>query len=402
MTDVTTGGLPATEPVAPVKMSLRDAVRAGVNSLPQFNGTQAPSPASDDLAAEEPSPSEAPARAAPKVGSSTDNPADAPDDGGVPRPVEGLTDGQASQEPLTAPARWPEDRRKAFEDLPDDAKRILLDREKEFNTGLTQHAQKNAETVRKFEQINSQFQDHHRKEMQAAGVDEAGAIRDLLGRHDAFNRDPVGYGAAVAKQLGKGNPLPYIAALIKQTGVTQQQLFGGQQPQEQQPQGDPPLDEWQDPAIVEMKQRLDRYEQFIQQQQTERQQKAEEAFTQAVASFEHATNEDGSPKYPHIGSVVPDVIALVQNNADLYRDPHRVLEDAYNKAIRFHPEVSKQIMEEEFSRRLAAREKQAAAEKAKHAASAKPSPGSAGGSTNRGKMSIKEAARAAVAKHVPS
>jgi hypothetical protein len=402
MTDLSTGSLPATEPAAG-KMSLREAVRAGVNSLPKFNGGQASSAATDDLASVEPGESAAPARATPEPASNVPDLPDAGDESAVnPRPVEGHTDEQASSDSLAAPSRWPEDRRNAFNALPDEAKRIVLEREKEFNAGLTQNAQKNADSVRKLDGINSLFQDHHRREMQAAGYDEAQAIKELLTRHDAFNRDPVEYGAAVARQLGRGNPALYIAELIKRTGVTQEQLFGGQQPT-QQPQGQAdPVDDWEDPTIVEMKQRLDRYEQFIQEQQAERQTQAQGAFQHAVSQFENAQNEDGSPKYPHIGSVTQDIISLVQNDPELHRNPAKVLEAAYNKAIRFHPEVSKQLMEEEFSRRLAAREAEAAAAKAKRAAPAIPSPGSVGGTVNRGKMSLKDAVRTAVAKHVAS
>lgn len=411
MTDMATGGLPAKEP-ATGKVSLRDAVRAGVRSIPEFNGSRAPSPASDDLEAEEPSESAAPATAAPDAGGSAPEIPDAePESGVTQRPVEGHQDGQASQDSLAAPARWPEDRRKSFEALPEDAKRILLEREKEFNTGLTQNAQKNGESVRKFEAINGLFQDHHRREMQAAGYDEPTAIRELLTRHDAFNRDPVGYGAAVAQQLGQGNPAPYIAELIKRTGVTQQQLFPGS-PQAQQTQADPnaaQVDEWIDPTIVEMKQRLDRYDQHFQQlQERERftaeqqRQAAERQFHQQVQAFEDAANPDGTPKYPYINSVVNDVINLVLHDPELYRNPNAVLEAAYNKAIRFHPEVSQQLMEEEFSKRLAAKEAQAAAEKAKKAAPAKPSPGSSGATVNKGKMSLKDAVKSAVAKHYRS
>lgn len=402
MDGIQPGSLPATEPAAG-KMSLREAVRAGVNSVPKFNGGQASSAATDDLASVEPGESDASAKAAPEPASSAPDLPDAGDESGVTqRPVEGQPDEQASSDSLAAPARWPEDRRNAFNALPDEAKRIVLEREKEFNAGLTQNAQKNADSVRRLDGINSLFQDHHRQEMQAAGYDEVQTIKELLTRHDAFNRDPVEYGAAVAKQLGRGNPALYIAELIKRTGVTQEQLYGGQQPT-QQPQGqEDSVDDWEDPTIVEMKQRLDRYEQFIQQQQAERQTQAKDAFQHAVSQFESAQNEDGSPKYPHISSVTQDIIALVQNDPELYRNPARVLEAAYNKAIRFHPEVSKQLMEEEFSKRLAAREAEAAAAKAKRAAPALPSPGSAGGTVGAGKMTLKDAVRTAVARHVSS
>ncbi len=420
MDAMNTASLPSGEPAsgsvapapttAPKKMTLREAVRAGVNSVPQLNGSNAPSPASDDLADFDPSASDAPARAEPAAGK-TNASVDAPSEGDASRPVEGLQDGSASKEPLTAPARWPEDRRKAFEALPEDAKRILLEREKEFNTGLTQNAQKNAESLKRFDAINGLFQDHHRQEMQAAGYDEVATVRELLTRHDAFNRDPVGYGLTVAKQLGNGSPVPYVAAMIKQAGITQDMLFGGQ-PQQQQPgQAAAPQqeEEWIDPAIVEIKQELATYKQFIadqkdrEQREIARQQKAQQdAFFTAVNAFEAATNEDGSPKYPHVGAVVNEITRLVKDDPALYANPLQTLEAAYSQAVYLHPEIRQQIMEEEFSKRMTAREKEAAAQKALRAAPAKPSPGSAGGTVNRGKMSIREAAKAAVARHVSS
>lgn len=420
MNAINTASLPTGEPASgsvtpsptavPKKMSLREAVRAGVNSVPKFNGSAAPSPASDDLADFDPSSTgDAPARAEPTAGKPGVS-ADEPDTGALPRPVEGLQDDQASKDSLAAPARWPEDRRKAFEALPEDAKRILLEREKEFNTGLTQNAQKNAESLKRFDAINGLFQDHHRQEMQAAGYDEVATVKELLGRHDAWNRDPVGYGLTVAKQLGNGSPVPYLAAIIKQAGITQDMLFPGQAPAGQQPgqAATPPVeDEWIDPAIVEINKKLETYEQFFkaqkdrEQQDIQRQQEHQkQTFLQAVDQFELATNEDGTPKYPHVGAVVNEITRLVSNDPALYSNPLQTLEAAYQQAIYLHPEIRQQIMEEEFSKRMTAKEKELSAQRALRSAPAKPSPGSAGGTVNRGKMSIKEAAKAAVARHV--
>ncbi len=413
-----TASLPSGEPAsgsvapapttAPKRMSLREAVRAGVNSVPEFNGSKAPTPASDDLADFDPSASDAPARAEPTAG----KPAaavDAPSDGTeASRPVEGLQDDQASKDSLAAPARWPEDRRKAFEALPEDAKRILLEREKEFNTGLTQNAQKNAESLKTLEAINGLFQDHHRQEMQSAGYDEVATVKELLVRHDAWNRDPVGYGLTVMKQVGNGSPIPYLKEAIRQAGITQEQLFGGQ-PQGQQGQAATPPEEaeWQDPEVVAIKQKLETYDQYFkaqkdrEQQEIHRQQEEQKrSFFGAIDQFEAATNEDGSPKYPHVGAVVNEITRLVKGDPALYANPLQTLEAAYNQAIYLHPEIRQQIMDEEFSKRSAAREKELAAQRALRSAPAKPSPGSAGGSVNRGKMSIKEAAKAAVARHV--
>jgi hypothetical protein len=419
MDAMTPASLPSGEPAsgnaapapstAPRKMSLREAVKAGVNSVPELNGRRDASPASDDLADFDPSVSDAPARADTSAGSSTDTLGDDPASGGVSRPVEGHQDGSASKDSLTAPARWPEDRRKQFEALPEDAKRILLEREKEFNTGLTQNAQKNAEGLKKVDAINGLFQDHHRQQMQSAGYDEVATVKELLARHDAWNSDPVAYGVSVASQLSNGNPVPYIAALIKKAGITQDMLFPGAAPQGQQPQVQTPPqeEEWMDPAVVAANKRLEAAEQKLrkleerEQEEIQKQQNDQKnAFNQAVYEFETATDEAGNPKYPHVGAVVQEITRLVKDDPALYRDPSGTLERAYRQAVYLNPEVRTQIMEEEFSKRLTAKQQADAVEKAKRSAPAKPSPGSAGGTVSRGKMSIKEAAKLAVARHV--
>ncbi len=199
--------------------------------------------------------------------------------------------------------------------------------------------------------------------------------------------------------------------MIKQLGVPPDKLFPGYQPAGQQPQADPAaaqVDEWEDPAIVEMKRELGQLKQFYQSIQerealTVEQQKkaAQQQFHDQVVAFENAANADGTPKYPHVGSVVDEIIRLVANDPELYRNPQQALENAYNQAIYANPTVRQQLMEEEFSKRMASREAQIAVEKAKKAAPARPSPGSAGGSVNQGKMTLKDAVRTAVAQHVP-
>jgi hypothetical protein len=404
-------GIVAPSPTtAPKKMTLREAVKAGVNSTSQFNGSAAPSPASDDLADFDPSTSEAPARAEPTAGKPAVS-ADEPSDGTLPRPVEGQEVGQ-EQRSSDAPPVWPKDRREWFSTLSDADKQRVLDIEKGHNARFTQTAQQNADARKKFDSINGLFQDHHRQEMQAAGYDEVATVKELLVRHDAFQRDPVGYGVVVAKQLGNGNAAPYIAALIKQTGITQEMLFGPSPNGQQQPgqAATPPQEEeWIDPAIVEINKKLETYEQFFKaqkdrEQQDQQRQQAEQkrAFIQAVDQFELATNEDGTPKYPHVGAVVNEITRLVSNDPALYSNPLQTLEAAYQQAIYLHPEIRQQIMEEEFSKRMTAKEKETAAQRALRSAPAKPSPGSTGGTVNRGPMSIKEATRAAVARHVTS
>jgi len=388
---------PTTEPASGKSTNrLRDAIRAGMTSVQQQNsGDPASSAATDDLATAETGQGEAPARAEPDAGNTAPENPDAGDQAAPSQTPssQDQPDDQASQESPGVLARWPEERRQAFEALPDEAKNLILEREREINKWITQNGQATAESRKKLDAINSQFQDHHRHFMQHYGVDEAGMTGWLLQQHDAYTRDPVGFGLAVATNGGQGDPTPYIAELIKRTGVTQDQLFGGQQPQGQQ-EADPQGEDWDDP----LEKRIDGIEQMLrsdkESREKQQQMQAQQAFLNEIRTESTAVNEDGSPKYPHMQTVVNEASQLLQLHPEFLTNPRKAVKESYEKAVRVHPELSKQLQEEEVSKRLAAYQQKQEAERARRASAATPSPGSTGQTVNRGKMSLRDAVHA--------
>lgn len=319
------------------------------------------------------------------------------------RPVEDQPVSPASKDPLEAPKHWSKDRREKFnallQSLPDDAKEItasiILDRNKEANVAVTKAQQEAAQFRRTHEAVGSAFGDDHRKQMQAAGMDEIAAVRYLVAQHDALNRDPVNF----------------LKAVIRQAGVSAEQLFGQAQaaPQQPNPATQPPAEaEWRDPDVVALEQRLAKLqeaEERRQQQATEHQRNEklnyQKWFADQCSKFEYAIGDDGNAKYPHLDAVISDMRSIIAADPafdEAFRaTPQQALEAAYNKALRLNPEIYQQQLEDEVSRRLQAVEAQNAVKKAQAAHTRKGSPGANGQAQVRLRMSRAEAIDKAMA-----
>ena len=315
-----------------------------------------------------------------------DQGSDEPAEGDKPAP-EGQQSQPASKDTLDAPKHWPKDRRDQFAMLPDEAKRIILERNKEANIAVTKAQQEAAQARRTHEAYSGLFTDDHKRQMREAGMDELGAVRYLVQQHDALNRDPVGF----------------IKAVIANAGIKPEQLFGpaaaGQQPAAQP--AAPEEAEWVDPAVAKALERLARLE----EQETARQRAAEQHrqseqqrfnrwFAEQCNAFENAIGDDGNPKYPHLPAVINDVIRLVQSDPAakslLLSRPAEALENAYNQALYLNPDIRQQLIEADFERRQSAADAQNAVKKAQAAATRKGSPG-ASGQAHAGRMSREEA-----------
>lgn len=299
---------------------------------------------------------------------------------------EGQQSQPASKDTLDAPKHWPKDRRDQFALLPDEAKRIILERNKEANIAVTKSQQEAAQARRTHEAYAGLFNDDHKRQMRDAGMDEIGAVRYLVQQHDALNRDPVGF----------------IKAVIANAGIKPEQLFGPQAPGQQQPAAQPQAEaEWEDPAVAQLRQQIEklataeenRQRQAQAHQQSERQ-RFNSWFAEQCAAFENAIGDDGTPKYPHLPAVMEDVIRLVQTDpaarSKLLSRPAEALETAYNQALYLHPEIRQQLIDADIERRWSEREAQSAVKKAQAAATRKGSPG-ASGQAQVGRMSREDA-----------
>jgi hypothetical protein len=413
------GGAPASEPASGGKMSMREAIRAAVTSQPEFSGGKS-SPASeeptpDDVVGAEPKATAKPDSGVP-VSPGQDADASALKTGQTPAPTTPAQPGEhglrdAAQAALPdAPARWPAAERAWFAALPDDGKRLVLEREKRFNTAYTQVTQDLADTRKKHEHLTSAFTPELRSQMQGAGLDERGAIDYLVRYH----------------QLYETNPVAYVQAAIKAKGLSPQQIFPDLAGTSPSAQPQPPAeDEWVDPYVRQFTQRYDteldavkREQQTLisalRQQATSQQQQMLQSLEEVVSDFASTTDDAGNAAYPHIGEVFDRMLHLMNTDPQLRQIPptraREKLEQAYEMAVYLTPELRQRMIDGTVEQRLARQKADAEAERksreqadavarAKRASTARPSPGSDAPGARPGRTTIRDAARNAVMEH---
>jgi hypothetical protein len=112
---------------------------------------------------------------------------------------EGATSAEEGDKPTpastaTAPENWPQDRREAFAQLPDDTSRaMVMDFYKDMQAGFTKATQQVAEIVRQNDELFSAMKDH--------GAD-APRVQQLLNIGKMFEEDPRSVIAKLAEEKG--------------------------------------------------------------------------------------------------------------------------------------------------------------------------------------------------------
>ena len=392
------------------------AISKALEGIPEFGDDfKLPGQAAVESVAEEPakdaSPDNAPAKEAnPDAGKS--------DVAVVEKPA---SEGQQAEKPaeeaakFEAPKNWPKERKQAFADLPDAAKKLILETHRDSTTGFNSFAEKTAASRKTGEAVSKIFEPY-RDELSKAGVDEATAITQLVKERESFNRDPIGFLAPIAVRAGNGDPTAFIKALIEKVGLTPQALFGGQTQATAQTE-DPNV--WIDPALTQFKteigqklsplekqlqsltQFVESEKQRVEREQSERQTAAKEAEareleTAATELSSIITSEDdaGNLKYPYYDQLEDDIIRILNTDPQLAAIPAsergKKFDLAYKKAIRLNDDLFEREQEAAFSRRLAEQQKAKTVEKAAVAATRKGSPGS-NGSVKSGPMSSRDA-----------
>ena len=180
----------------------------------------------------------------------------------------------------------------------------------------------------------------------------AEALRPVEARLKVNNIHPAQYVAnlAAADEALRTNPMQAIQEVARMYGIDLGQLqTGGQQSQQA----------YMDPTQAALQQRLGQLEGYLQQQQ--RMQHEAEA-SQLNARIEAFKND---PKNAHFEAVRPYMAKLVQ--AGMASD----LADAYEQAVKLHPEVSAKVAQDQRAAEDATRKQEAErkATEAKRAAS---------------------------------
>ena len=246
-----------------------------------------------------------------------------------------------SDEKLDPPSHWASEDKELFSGQPKEVQEWLLNRHKSMEADYTRKTQELAETRRYKEQVDGLL-NPYRQQFAMQGMDDVGAIRYLVSW----------------KQYLDTNPQQAIQALARDYGVS----FDQTQP-----------DEDVDPAIAALNREINGMKAQEAQRAQQAQLAQQQALTQQVDAFRNTKDETGNPKYPHFDTVRADMAVLIQGGKA------QGLEDAYESAVRLHPDIfdaslrekiaKEQAGKSEEAKRKAETEKKAKAAKAKKAAS---------------------------------
>lgn len=229
------------------------------------------------------------------------------------------TDSDATAEPeqdqgggLLAPEHWPEDRKSAFSGLPRRAQELFLEREREFQQGLTRLGQENAEVRKSLDPIQS--------EMQRYGVTPGQFVGRLVAWHQYLQQDPV----TALKGLGQLYGVNDLSQLA-------------QPPAEE--------DQFVDPTVQALRQELQQTQQSLQglmsnQQQAvlAQQQQAVNHVRSEIERLRTERDDQGNLKRPYFDRVRHVMGAM------MHVDPNVSVEDAYDRAAYADPQIRASLM----------------------------------------------------------
>lgn len=257
-------------------------------------------------------------------------------------PDEASDDDEAEDEPaeaaeleaLPAPNHWPKDFAAKFEALDAPAQHMFMERYKDLEGDYTKKTQAIAKYKKRqdaFDEIMQPF----KGDFERAGMDDVGAIRQLLAAHDYLRKDPQNAIAWLANQYGVDT-----SAIGNDSAVE---------------------DEFADPQVKQLQQQVAQLTGFIQNQQTQ-QQSHEQASTQSfIDQFAAETDASGNPAHPHFETVRSVMGSLISsgNATDL--------KSAYEAAVYANPELRQAELERVAAKQSQAKVKTEAVQKAKKA-----------------------------------
>ena len=215
---------------------------------------------------------------------------------------------------IDAPKHWTPADRERFARLPPDARQLVLDARKNLETGYG----------RKFEEVAAQQRQYDRYR----DIDRLlTPVRDTLQLYGMTEQAYLGRLVA-AEQMLRQNPAQALRVLAEQYGVDPASAFAEPEP-------------WTDPqaqsAFARLQQDNARLQAQLRQLSDYTQQLALSPHQQTATAFLTATNEDGTPKHPHVQRVFHGMISRIQAARAAGRTI--TLEDAYDAELWADPEL---------------------------------------------------------------
>jgi len=255
---------------------------------------------------------------------------------------------EANEEVLAAPEHWAEEDRETFSAQNEETKTYLLKRHNEMEAGFTKKSQELAEQ-RKQVESHMAFVEKWEPHTKAMGIPLEHGLEKLLEadrtlrsgtpEQKKFVLDQIAldYGISVSETVADEYADPQLKAIQDQINT----LNGNIQTQKQQEQ----------------------------QRTAQVQQQSEVDAQTAIDAFKTETDEKGSLKYPHFGTLEGDILSLCKSGQAGTGDFKSMLESSYDKALWMNPTTREQLLVQKQS----SSKKEAIDKQSKAAAQAKKS-----------------------------
>ena len=244
---------------------------------------------------------------------------------------------KAEDEPLEAiapPQHWPNDFKEQFEKMDATGQHLFMKRYKDLEGDYTKKTQSLAK-YRKRQEAFDEIMKPHMDDFSRAGMDEVGAVRQLLAAHDYLRKDP--------KQA--------IQWLAKNYGVDMSEV-GIDSTEE---------DDYADPQVKALQQQVAQLQGFLNQQQQTQMQSVQQNTQSMIDQFAGEKDANGNPKHPHFSEVRDRMGVLIQGN----QAPD--LATAYDMAVYADPKLRQSLMDNYAETKTQKKVKTEAVAKAKKA-----------------------------------
>ena len=224
-----------------------------------------------------------------------------------------------------APAHWSSDFNDTFNALPSHAQAVFLQRYKDMEGDYTRKTQEVADIRRRasaLDEVMVPFRD----EFARAGLDDIGAVRQLLGAHK-FLRE---------------SPQQAIAWLAQNYGINTEALAANEQAD----------DDFADPQVKQLRDQVSQLQGYLQTQAQQQQDAAVADTQQQITNFASVTKDDGSLAHPHFDAVRTTMGGLIQSGVAQDMDA------AYEMAVYANPELRGSLIDQQ-AEKVTAKQKQA-------------------------------------------
>jgi len=256
-------------------------------------------------------------------------------------------DGDTPELPLEAPEHWAAGDRELFNNQPREAQEFILERHKSMEGDYTRKSQETAAIKRRDDAVTDALAPYT-AEFQQAGLDHAGAVRQLASWHDSLRTG------------GK-------AALLQLANMYNIDMSETE-------------DQFVDPTVKTLQNEVSQLRADSTRRTNEAQQDKQNQLLAVIQQFENETSDTGALKHPHFKTLQDDITRLFSSG--IATD----LPDAYAKALTFRPDLT---VRKEPAKTVSKVDQASKVKKAKKAATGVKSSG-ASSKVNRGEMSLEQ------------